>query len=540
MYPLSVFITGANRGIGLGIVREFLKVPTVKHVIAGARNPESAKDLNSITDERLKVVKIDIECDQSIKDAYAQVERVVHDNGLNLLVNNAAILPSYFTNGPICRETLTKCLNVNTVGTAIVSQTFLPLLKKAAARKSGDHIGADRAAIINISSFWASIRRNEDGSGVLGALAYKISKSALNQLGKTMAIDLADDKILVAQFCPGWVQTEMGNMGGRTAAITVEESASALVDSISKLQKQHNGGYFDRDLRPHFAFLRDDGKGTGANRGIGLGLMLEFLKVPTVKHVIAGVRNPDDAEDLNAITDNRLKSESNWVRAVLVKFCYSDECQWFCRINRILVGSVGVFKTVEKLVGEDGLNVLVNNAGVLPPYFTNGEINRETLMKCLNVNTLGTATVSQTFLPLLKKAAAQKPGDYFGVDRAAIVNISSFWGSISQNTDGSGTLGSLAYKTSKVDESTSALVNSISKLQKRHNGCRYRGGADLIHSIFGVEPGCVTTPLTRCCTSNENFFNWTVIALLCGVEKTMLTRRSHAELLQFRSVPDYS
>ncbi|KAK6749050.1 hypothetical protein RB195_001579 [Necator americanus] len=189
---------------------------------------------------------------------------------------------------------------------------------------------------------------------------------------------------------------------------------------------------------------------TGANRGIGLGLMLEFLKVPTVKHVIAGVRNPDDAEDLNAITDNRLKSESNWVRAVLVKFCYSDECQWFCRINRILVGSVGVFKTVEKLVGEDGLNVLVNNAGVLPPYFTNGEINRETLMKCLNVNTLGTATVSQTFLPLLKKAAAQKPGDYFGVDRAAIVNISSFWGSISQNTDGSGTLGSLAYKTSKV------------------------------------------------------------------------------------------
>ncbi|KAK6749048.1 hypothetical protein RB195_001579 [Necator americanus] len=353
MYPLSVFITGANRGIGLGIVREFLKVPTVKHVIAGARNPESAKDLNSITDERLKVVKIDIECDQSIKDAYAQVERVVHDNGLNLLVNNAAILPSYFTNGPICRETLTKCLNVNTVGTAIVSQTFLPLLKKAAARKSGDHIGADRAAIINISSFWASIRRNEDGSGVLGALAYKISKSALNQLGKTMAIDLADDKILVAQFCPGWVQTEMGNMGGRTAAITVEESASALVDSISKLQKQHNGGYFDRDLRPHFAFLRDDGKGTGANRGIGLGLMLEFLKVPTVKHVIAGVRNPDDAEDLNAITDNRLKS----VRIDLecdqsIKDAYTQQlCATFVRRFPL-----------------------------------------------------------QTFLPLLKKAAAQKPG----------------------------------------------------------------------------------------------------------------------------------
>ncbi|ETN76001.1 oxidoreductase, short chain dehydrogenase/reductase family protein [Necator americanus] len=171
----------------------------------------------------------------------------------------------------------------------------------------------------------------------------------------------------------------------------------------------------------------------GANRGIGLGLMLEFLKVPTVKHVIAGARNPDDAEvDLNAITDNRLKS----VRIDL-------ECDQSIK---------DAYTQVEKLVGEDGLNVLVNNAGVLPPYFTNGEINRETLMKCLNVNTLGTATVSQTFLPLLKKAAAQKPGDYFGVDRAAIVNISSFWGSISQNTDGSGTLGSLAYKTSKLSQ----------------------------------------------------------------------------------------
>ncbi|EPB68189.1 hypothetical protein ANCCEY_12726 [Ancylostoma ceylanicum] len=43
VYPASVFITGANRGIGLGLVREFLKVSSVKNVIAGARNPDSAK-----------------------------------------------------------------------------------------------------------------------------------------------------------------------------------------------------------------------------------------------------------------------------------------------------------------------------------------------------------------------------------------------------------------------------------------------------------------------------------------------------------------
>jgi len=39
----NVFITGANRGIGLGLVHEILKVGGVKHLFAGCRNPEGAK-----------------------------------------------------------------------------------------------------------------------------------------------------------------------------------------------------------------------------------------------------------------------------------------------------------------------------------------------------------------------------------------------------------------------------------------------------------------------------------------------------------------
>ncbi|KAJ1358992.1 hypothetical protein KIN20_017580 [Parelaphostrongylus tenuis] len=248
VYPGSVFITGANRGIGLGLVKEFLKVPSVKLVVAGARNPENAKDLKTITDNRLKIVKIDVACDQSIKDAYVEVEKLVGEDGLNVLLNNAGILPTYSTNGTIDRQALLDCLNVNTVGAAITCQTFLPLLRKASSHGKGDHFGVDRAAIINISSFWGSIQSNADGSGDRGSLAYKISKAGMNQLGKTLAIDLAKDKILVAQLAPGWVQTDMGNYGGRTAEITVEESASALVKSMSKLEKQHNGGFYNRHL----------------------------------------------------------------------------------------------------------------------------------------------------------------------------------------------------------------------------------------------------------------------------------------------------
>lgn len=43
MAPKTIFITGANRGIGLGLVRELLKVPGVEALVAGARNIDGAK-----------------------------------------------------------------------------------------------------------------------------------------------------------------------------------------------------------------------------------------------------------------------------------------------------------------------------------------------------------------------------------------------------------------------------------------------------------------------------------------------------------------
>ncbi|KAJ1358983.1 hypothetical protein KIN20_017571 [Parelaphostrongylus tenuis] len=54
VYPSSVFITGTDKGIGFGLVKEFLKISAVRLVIAGALNPLTAKGLNAITDSRLK------------------------------------------------------------------------------------------------------------------------------------------------------------------------------------------------------------------------------------------------------------------------------------------------------------------------------------------------------------------------------------------------------------------------------------------------------------------------------------------------------
>ncbi|KAJ1368552.1 hypothetical protein KIN20_029707 [Parelaphostrongylus tenuis] len=43
MAPYSLLVTGANRGIGLGLVKEFLKNEAIQYVIATARHPSNAK-----------------------------------------------------------------------------------------------------------------------------------------------------------------------------------------------------------------------------------------------------------------------------------------------------------------------------------------------------------------------------------------------------------------------------------------------------------------------------------------------------------------
>ncbi|EYC27150.1 hypothetical protein Y032_0009g549 [Ancylostoma ceylanicum] len=148
----------------------------------------------------------------------SQVEKIVGDRGLTILLNNAGIFVKYYTNQEPNRNDIIRNFNTNAAGVAVLTQVFLPLLRKAAAQVSTEEFSTNRAAIINISSGVASISDNTSGSGTSGMLAYRISKSALNSLMKTMSIDLEGDHILIAMFCPGWVVTDMG---GQNAQITV-------------------------------------------------------------------------------------------------------------------------------------------------------------------------------------------------------------------------------------------------------------------------------------------------------------------------------
>ncbi|PAV87218.1 hypothetical protein WR25_18879 isoform B [Diploscapter pachys] len=174
MAPHSILITGANRGIGLALTKEFLKNKDIGVLIAGARDPVHADELNKITDKRLKVIELDINCDQSIDNAVKVIEAIVGDNGLNCLVNNAAVSVPCETKERTPREKIIEQFQPNVFGTLILSQALLPLLQRAASRVQGDEFSISRAAILNISSTGGSVTMNTAESPFGGSSKFKI------------------------------------------------------------------------------------------------------------------------------------------------------------------------------------------------------------------------------------------------------------------------------------------------------------------------------------------------------------------------------
>jgi len=232
---MNVLVTGANRGIGLGFVKEFLKDSKIKHVFGASIDEQSSKELREISDPRMHVLIMDVRCDESIKATLPQVEKVLNGCPLDVLVNNAGVMCEYPVEGEVDRKNLLHHFDVNCIGALVVSQVFLPLLRKSKNPK-----------LINISSLLGSNELSE-GSNPRQKLPYSMTKSAMNQLTKSLAIDYKDEPLIVVSIHPGHVKTQMGEPD---AEITVEESVSEMVKSLGKLTKEHSGKFFERNLEP--------------------------------------------------------------------------------------------------------------------------------------------------------------------------------------------------------------------------------------------------------------------------------------------------
>lgn len=207
-------VTGANKGIGFEVVRQLRREGL--HVFLGARNQKAgtaaAEKLNqegrNAGNGRVDFLRIDISDPESIRAAAEEFGK--QSDRLDALVNNAGILldddKDILTTTTEIFETT---LRTNTLGALLVSQAFVPFLKRS-----------DAPRIVNVSSGGGQLTDGADG----WAPAYCISKTALN--GVTVQLAAALPNFAVNSVCPGWVRTDMG---GSNAPRSISEGASGIV-----------------------------------------------------------------------------------------------------------------------------------------------------------------------------------------------------------------------------------------------------------------------------------------------------------------------
>ncbi|HSF31050.1 MAG TPA: SDR family oxidoreductase [Candidatus Tectomicrobia bacterium] len=227
---LRILITGANRGLGLEFVRQYLEQGA--HVFAACRRPTTASSLHRLQaqfSEQLTIVALDVADAAVIRAAHDTVHTQV--DSLDVLINNAAIYSSRGSHEPSERlgelsfEDALTVLRVNAVAPLLVAQQFLGLLR-----------ASRRAKLISISSGYGSVSANTGGFPYY----YSASKAALNMYMRSLATDAKRWGITTVLLDPGWVRTDMG---GPSAPTTPQEAVAAMMRVIDALTPRHNGRF---------------------------------------------------------------------------------------------------------------------------------------------------------------------------------------------------------------------------------------------------------------------------------------------------------
>lgn len=238
-------IQGASRGIGLRMTQALLE-RGVARVHATCRSPSEATQLQALAEkyEQLCVYKLDVTQESTISEAAEQI--LVRSPNLDLLINTSGILheAGYMPERrleDLSIEHLQVVLTVNAIGPLMVIKHLLPGLR---------HEG--RTVVASLSARVGSIGDNHRG----GWYGYRSSKAALNQLHKSLSIELsrrAKNTIAVVLH-PGSVETDLTRPFRKSIPaeqlFSVSKSVDLLIDVVSSLEPKDHGQFFDYAKRP--------------------------------------------------------------------------------------------------------------------------------------------------------------------------------------------------------------------------------------------------------------------------------------------------
>jgi len=222
--PSLALVVGANRGIGLAVVEEFLRHGW--SVIATARKPDDAsllKNLAAANPGRVEIKALDM-TDTGQADAFA---RGLAGKQLDaVLVNGGVSGP-----GHMSADKATEA----EVGTLMFTNAVAPI---RLARALAGSVKENTGVLAFTSSIMGSVSLNTDGYHEL----YRASKAALNSLTRGLWPAVKDRGITLLTLHPGWVRTDMG---GPSAPVGVEDSARGLVAVIEGERGKHHHAFID-------------------------------------------------------------------------------------------------------------------------------------------------------------------------------------------------------------------------------------------------------------------------------------------------------
>jgi NAD(P)-dependent dehydrogenase (short-subunit alcohol dehydrogenase family) len=220
--PRVALVTGANRGIGLEIVRQLAE--RGYRVLLGSRTPAHGETAARALAGAGEITAVELDVASPALEDQALAAASVY-GGVDVLVNNAGI--HYDTDQTTSTASFTvvrEALDTNLLGAWRTAAVLLPGMRD---RRWG--------RVVNVSS-------EAGGFHSIGAStpAYSISKAALNALTIALAAEYRGTGVLVNAICPGWVATDMGGAGGRPVA----DGARSVLYGVELPDDGPTGGFF--------------------------------------------------------------------------------------------------------------------------------------------------------------------------------------------------------------------------------------------------------------------------------------------------------
>ena len=238
-------VTGANRGLGLGLTKSLLSRPSTT-VIGTVRNDEAAASLKADTDSitsangtTLHIVKLDfstaIPTEKILEAFHAAVGSGL--SHIDVLINNAAVGPPFVPSVELRAEDLRAAFETNTIAPLLVFQALWPLLRRSPT---------GRPKLVMMSSSVGCVTEMEPLPGG----AYGPSKAALNYLTKSLHTQHEADGLVALALHPGWVRTRAGAFVAREwgfpgePPVSVDDSVRGMLDVIDAATRETASGKF--------------------------------------------------------------------------------------------------------------------------------------------------------------------------------------------------------------------------------------------------------------------------------------------------------